>query len=62
MDENSDPNSSESCTSKQKVKKPVGRPRKLQRIQDSESVLEVAVEAVASHLTEHTNLANPLLS
>ena len=25
-------------------------------------MLEVAVETVASHLTEHTNLANPLLS
>lgn len=61
MDENCDPNSSEGRTRREK-KKPVGRPRKLQRIQDSESVLEVAVEAVASHLTEHTNLANPLLS
>ena len=62
MDENCDPNSSEGRTRREKEKKPVGRPRKLQRIQDSESVLEVAVEAVASHLTEHTNLANPLLS
>ena len=60
MDENSDPNSSDSA-SKQK-KKPVGRPRKLHRTQDTEPVLEVAVQAVASHLTEHTNLANPLLS
>lgn len=70
MDENSDPNSCASCDSaassdsKQKEKKPVGRPRKLRHSnsQDTEPALKVAVQAVASHLTKSTSLSNPVLS
>ena len=58
MAENSDPNSSDS---KQKEKKPVGRPRKLRHSnsQDTEPALKVTVQAVASRPCKEYKFIQP---